>query len=282
MINWNGQILPEENPIFMETNRAFRYGDGLFETIRTLGAKIYFWEDHYLRLMASMRILRMDIPMSFTMEYLEKQILDLLEAKELPTNEACRVRLSVFRKDGGLYTPASSQISFVISAEPLEHPFFVMDEAPYKVDLFREHTANMGLLANLKTNNRVLNVVSSIYARENDIDAYILMNREKKLTEATHGNIFLVRDQVISTPPLSDGCINGIVRKKIIEICQKSTDLTIEENSISPFELQKANELFITNAIVGIRPVSEYRRKEYGNQMARKLVGKLNALARFA
>ena len=282
MINRNGQLLPDDSPLFLETNRAFRYGDGLFETIRTLGSRVYFWEDHYLRLMASMRILRMEIPMNFTMEFLESQIHTLLEAKGIPNNKACRVRLSVFRNDGGLYTPVSNEVSFVISAELLEHPFFVLDESPYKVELFREHTADLGLLANLKTNNRILNVVSSIYAKENELDNYILMNREKKLSEAAHGNIFLVNGQELLTPALSDGCINGIIRKKIIEICKKSPELSIEEASISPFELQKADEVFITNAVVGIRPVTEYRRKHYGNQTAKNLVGKLNALARIA
>ena len=90
MINLNGKLLPEDSPLFLETNRAFRYGDGLFETIRTLGSKISFWEDHYLRLMASMRILRMEIPMSFTMEFLESQIQDLLTSQpHAERGEAC-------------------------------------------------------------------------------------------------------------------------------------------------------------------------------------------------
>ncbi len=279
MINWNGEIIPASAPVFKEGNRAFRYGDCLFETIRTLGSSINFWEDHYLRLMASMRILRMEIPLNYTMEFLSSQILKLLESKKL-NDGAARVRLAVMRQDGGLYSPDSNLVSFIISAEPLQDPFFIMDEAPYVVDLFKEHYISTGLLANLKTNNRILNVVGSVYAKESDMDNLLLLNQNKNVVEALSGNVFLVKDNMISTPPLEDGCIDGIVRKQLIEICKTSSDMEIKEVSISPFELQKADELFITNAIQGIQPVSQYRRKKYGNDVARKLLGKLNARAR--
>ena len=279
MINWNGEIIPESAPVFKEANRAFRYGDCLFETIRTLGTNINFWEDHYLRLMASMRIIRMEIPLNYTMEYLSSQIIKLLENKNLHNN-AARVRLAIMRQDGGLYTPQSNGVSFVISAEPLEEPFFVLDEEPYAVDLFKEHYISIGLLANLKTNNRILNVVGSVYAKESDMDNLLLLNQSKNVVEALTGNIFLVKDNKISTPPLEDGCIDGILRKQLIEICKTAADLEIQEVSISPFELQKADEIFITNAIQGVRSVSQYRRKKFGNEIAKKLIGKLNARAR--
>ncbi len=279
MINWNGEIIPASAPVFKEANRAFRYGDSLFETIRTLGTNINFWEDHYLRLMASMRILRMEIPLNYTMEYLSSQIIKLLESKKI-NSAAARVRLAVMRQDGGLYTPQSNGVSFIISAEPLEEPFFVLNKGPYTVDLFKEHYVSTGLLANLKTNNRILNVVGSVYAEESEMDNLLLLNQSKNVVEALTGNIFLVKNNKISTPPLEDGCIDGILRKQIIEICKTVPDMEIEEVSISPFELQKADEIFITNAIQGVRPVSQYRRKKFGAEVAGKLIGKLNARAR--
>ena len=105
-------------------------------------------------------------------------------------------------------------------------------------------------------------------------------NQSKNVVEALTGNIFLVKDNKISTPPLEDGCIDGILRKQLIEICKTAADLEIQEVSISPFELQKADEIFITNAIQGVRSVSQYRRKKFGNEVAKKLIGKLNARAR--
>ena len=279
MLNFNGDLISDKTDFLSEKNRAFRYGDGLFETIRTYAGKIYFWEDHYFRLMASMRILRMDIPMEFTMEYLSDQIGNLLEAEELG-NKAARVRLSVYRNDGGFYSPETHDVSFVISAQEIQNPFFVIDNEPYRVDLFKEHYLNPGLLSTLKTNNRVLNVVGSIYAKEAGLDNLILLNQNKQVVEALQGNIFLVKEGNIFTPPLSDGCLNGIIRKKIIELAGNLEDITLQEKSISPFELQQADELFITNAIMGIRSITNYRRKEYKSEMASNILGKLNAIAR--
>ena len=279
MINFNGNLISAKSAILTEENRAFRYGDGLFETIRTHADKIYFWEDHYLRLMASMRILRMEIPMNFTMEYLSEEIIKLLEAKDL-IHKASRIRMTVFRNDGGLYTPLTNDTSFVISAEVLQDPFFVFDDSNYRVELFKEHYLNTGLLSTLKTNNRIINVVGSIYAKEAEVDNLILLNHKKQVVEALQGNIFMVKGSHIITPPLEDGCLNGIIRKKIIELSEKLDDFTLEEKSISPFELQQADELFITNAITGIRSVTHYRRKEYGTALAQAILGKLNAVAR--
>lgn len=281
MINFNGQIIPENAPVFKETNRAFRYGDCLFETIRTLGNSINYWEDHYLRLMASMRILRMEIPLNYTMEYLSSQILNLLESKNLQDG-AARVRLSVMRQDGGNYAPETNDVSFLISAQPLTEPFFVLQEGSYIVDLFKEHYISTGLLANLKTNNRILSVVGNVYAAENDLDNYFLLNNDKQVVEALNGNIFLVFGNEVRTPPLTSGCIDGIIRKQILEIGKTSTDLEINETAISPFEIQKADEVFVTNAIQGIRSVTNYRRKEFGSDVAKVLIGKLNARARLS
>ena len=279
MLNFNGDLISDKSDLLSEKNRAFRYGDGLFESIRTFAGKIYFWEDHYFRLMASMRILRMEIPMEFTMENLSDQIGSLLEANKLQ-NKAARVRLSVYRNDGGFYNPVTHDVSFVISAEEIQNPFYVFETEPYRVDLFKEHYLNPGLLSTLKTNNRILNVVGSIYAKEAGLDNLILLNQNKQVAEALQGNIFLVKDGDFLTPPLTDGCLNGIIRKKIIELAGNLEDITLQEKSISPFELQQADELFITNAIMGIRSVTNYRRKEYRTETAANILGKLNAIAR--
>lgn len=279
MVNYNGNLLAENNPLFTEANRAFRYGDGLFETIRGFGETLFFWEDHYLRLMASMRILRMEIPMNFTMEFLSDEIRRVIEVKDL-NGKPVRIRLTVFRNDGGKYSPISNEVSYIISAEEIADPFFVLNTETYRVELFKEHYLNTGLLSTLKTNNRIVNVVGSVYARESQVDNFILLNHRKQVVEGLNGNLFLINGDIITTPPLSDGCINGIVRKKLIEILKKDSDYELMESSISPFELQKADELFLTNAIMGIQPVTHYRRKNFNTTVAQKLVAKLNANAR--
>jgi len=279
MVNYNGSLLEENSPLFTEANRGFRYGDGLFETIRSFGDKLFFWEDHYLRLMASMRILRMEIPMEFTMEFLAEEILKVLNAETLNSGPA-RIRLSVFRNEGGKYTPSSKEISYVISAEELPDPFFISGNNAYRVELFKEHYLNTDLLSTLKTNNRILNVVGGIYASENEVDNFLLLNHRKQIAEMLNGNIFVVKGRTVTTPPISDGCINGIIRKRLIEIFNGDPEYELLELSISPFELQQADELFFTNAIIGIRSVTHYRRKEYDTSVAVKFLARLNAAAR--
>jgi branched-chain amino acid aminotransferase len=282
MINLNGRLVSPDEPQLSFNNRAYKYGDGLFETLKVVNGKLFFWEDHYFRLMASMRIMRMDIPMSFTMEYLEAEILKTLDANHLLTSTA-RVRLQVDRGVGGLYLPdANSKVSFLISAEPLVSPFYVLNNGSYLVDLYKDFYMAPGLLSGLKSNNKALQVMGSIYAQENNYDNCLVLNTNKNVIEALNGNIFLVTKDRVKTPPLSDGCLKGVMRKQILEILLEDVNLIVEEASISPFELQKADELFITNVIQGIQPVTQYRKKTFKTDLSSSLVTKLNVKMRLA
>ena len=279
MVNYNGEILAEDKSIFTHSNRAFKYGDALFETVRYVNGTLFFWEDHYFRLMASMRILRMEIPMDFTLEFLEEEIKNTIKSNGLE-NGAVRARLTVFRNEGGFYTPANNEVSYVIETSPMESPFFILNEGKYEVELFKDFYVNKDMLSNLKSTNKILNVVAGVYAEENGYANCLLVNTDKKVVEAINGNLFLVKGNEVKTPPLSDGCLDGIIRKNLMKIIAGSEELDLVEESISPFELQKADELFITNSIVGIQPISKYRKKEFDTKVSKSLVGKLNAKAR--
>ncbi|MEN8965889.1 MAG: aminotransferase class IV [Polaribacter sp.] len=272
MINFNGELLFKENVKLTTNNRGFKYGDGIFETIKVVNNKIIFWEDHYFRLMASMRMLRMKIPMKFTLEFLEKEILKTTAVLENVTTN--RVRLNVFRKDGGLYTPETNQIDYLIEASAANYKV----KENYHVDVFKDFYNYSGLLSTIKTNNRMLNTLASIFADENDLDNCILLNERKGVVEVTNGNIFVIKDSVIKTPALTEGCIKGIVRKKVIDIITKHKDFTLEETAISPFEIQKADEVFITNAIMGIQPVTKYKKKNFTVNFSKKLAANLKVL----
>ena len=277
MINFNGTLT--ETPQFSAHNRGMLYGDAVFETIRYSGGKLFFWEDHYFRLMASMRILRMEIPMGFTLEDLQDELLKVVEAENLK-DQAASLRLTVTRNEGGKYLPEDNNVSFYIFAKELKDPFFTLTEDHYEVELYKDHYVNADLLSTLKTANKIIHVTGSIFAKENDYANCLLLNTNKSVVEALNGNLFLVKGSTIKTPPLDEGCLRGIIRKQLIEIIAKLDDFTLEEAAISPFELQKADELFITNAIVGIQPISKYRKKTYANTVAKNLLGKLNAKAR--
>jgi branched-chain amino acid aminotransferase len=274
MININGIILEESTQLSIN-NRGYNYGDALFETIKVLNNNILFWEDHYFRLMASMRIMRMEIPMNFTMEFLEQEIFKTLEANNLK-EESARVKLLVHRNEGGLYLPDSNTISFIMTAKYIENQYYSIKEGGYEVDLFKDYFIASGLLSTLKTNNKALNVVGSIFAKENNFQNCLLLNTDKHVVEALNGNIFLVKGNIIKTPPILDGCLKGVMRKQLIAIIKSIPEYTFVEESISPFELQQADELFITNVIVGIQSITKYRKKMFKAEVSNLLLNKLN------
>jgi branched-chain amino acid aminotransferase len=281
MINFNGELLSEQQAKLSVFNRGLAYGDALFETLKTLNGKILFWEDHYFRLMASMRILRMEIPMAFTPEFLESQILELLAQQEFNSN-SYRVKFTVFRKEGGFYAPLTNDVSYFITAQALDADLYLLNSSTYKVELFKDFYVTPGLLSTLKTNNKVLNVLGSVYAKENKYQNCLLLNTNKNIVEALNGNLFLVKGNTIKTPPLEDGCLKGIMRKQVIEIIKKIPDYEFEETSISPFELQKADELFVTNVIQGLQPITAYRKKTFKTTVSQNILAKLNMMVRLA
>ena len=279
-INYNGALIGAEGNILALHNRAFAYGDAVTDVSKYSYQQLLFWEEHYLRLMAGMRVLRMNIPMSFSMEYIEEEILKTIRSNALES-QPVRVRISVFRKSGSTYTPTDNEIEYLIETQPLSNPFYVLNEEPYEVELFKDFYIQPDLLANIKHTNRIVNVLGSIFAQENDYQNCILLNSQKNIAGALDGNIFLVNGNTLKTPALTDGAVNGITRKMLIKSLQKVGDYQVEETSISPFELQKADELFITNSLIGIQPVSQYRKKTYTHTATKSLIGKLNTIARF-
>jgi branched-chain amino acid aminotransferase len=275
MINSNGNIIKKTQASISINNRGFTYGDIVFETIKVLKNKVLFLEDHYFRLMASLRILRMEIPMNFTMEFFENEILKLIKISNL-NSLSVRVKFIVYRSEGGLFMPETNTIEYLVIAEQLYTELYEISNENYTVDLYKDNYTSPGLISTLKTNNRIINVVGSIYAKENNFNNCLILNTNKHIVEALNANIFLVKDKSVKTPPLQDGCIKGIMRKQIIEIVKLLPEYTIEESSISPFELQKADELFLTNIISGIQPITQYRRKRFSKEVSKKILTELN------
>jgi branched-chain amino acid aminotransferase len=273
MINFNGTIIASDTSVLTQ-NRAFLYGDAVFETLKVIKGKILFLEDHYFRLMSSMRVVRMEIPMNFTMEYFEEQVLLLLKSVDLLASS--RIRFTVYRNDGGYYLPLNNTVSYLIHASAMESSLYSFENKQYEVDLYKDFYVTKQLLSSIKTTNRILNVTASIYASENGLDNCILLNDQKNVVEALQGNLFLLLGNKLITPPVVDGCLNGVMRKQILALAKKIESLQVVEESISPFDLQKADELFITNVIKGIQPITKYRKKEFKTTISALLLEKLN------
>lgn len=275
MINFNG-VLQESGLQLSVSNRSFLYGDGVFETLKVVNNKILFFEDHYFRLMASMRIIRMQIPMTFTLEYLEDEILKLVAVNKI--SSCARVRLNVFRNEGGFYLPVDNSVSFIIQATAIETSTYQFAKERFEVDLYKDFVVPKQLLSTLKTANKITHVTASIFAKENGLDSSLLINEDKNVIEAANGNLFMLMNNKLITPAISDGCLNGIMRKQVISLAKQIEGIEVIEAPISPFDLQKADELFVTNVIMGIQPITKYRKKEFGFMFSIQLVGKLNAL----
>lgn len=266
MINLNGTLLSAEDASISIDNRGLYYGDSVFETIRCYNGKPLFFEDHYFRLMSGMRIMRMDIPQSFTPEYLEEQITHISQ-----TNKSIhqRIRLTVWRDATGFYTPNSNNVAFSITVDVLKNSY--IDTPILEIELFKDYYVQKNLLGTIKAANKHIHILAGIYGKENGYNDMLLLNEEKNVTEAIAGNIFLRNGDKIKTPPTSDGCLNGIMRNKVIEQLKKMANYTIVEESISPFELQRADELFITNVIHGLQSIKQYRKKSFVNDSAIEL-----------
>jgi branched-chain amino acid aminotransferase len=275
MVNFNGTII-SQNDCKWSQNRAFLYGDGVFETVKIVNSKILFLEDHYFRLMASMRVLRMEIPMHFTMEFLEEEIITLALKNEI--SSSARARITVFRNDGGYYLPQNQSVSYVIQVVSSENSHYCIEDKKYEVDLYKDFYISKQLLSSIKTTNKIINITGSIFASENGLDNCILLNDSKNVAEALQGNIFMVQGNKLITPPISEGCLNGIMRKQILQIAKKIENIEVLEEVISPFDLQKADELFVTNVIKGIQPISHYRKKIYVSKIALQLLDEINNL----
>jgi branched-chain amino acid aminotransferase len=273
MVNFNGTI-QDNSAVFVEFNRGFLVGDAVFETIKVVNNQVLFLEDHYFRLMATMRICRMEIPMLFTMEYVEAQILELIDV--LHPSAAFRVRFSVYRTGGGFYAPLSNEVAFVITAIPLESVHYSIEKEDYEIELYKDFHVSKQLLSTLKTNNKLLQVLGTIYAKENGYDNCLLLNEDKNIVEALQNNIFMKMGNIISTPPIAEGCINGIMRKQVLAVLSKMEGYQVKEAVISPFDLQKADELFLTNVISGIQPITKYRKKSYTLDFSKIVLEQLN------
>ncbi len=275
MIIYNG-LLKENNHLLSTENRGLKFGDSIFESLRVVNQNIVFWEDHYFRLMAGMRIMRMNIPLSFTMDFFEGQIKELLEK----TNRInARIRITIFRKDGGYYTPETNKVNFIIHATDLKETKYILNKNTYEVDLFKDFKKNNSLLSTIKSNNKLEHIIAGIYAQENNLDNVLLLNSNNRLAEAINANIFIVKNNQISTPASTEGCVKGIVRKKIIEIINRIPSYEIIEKEVNHFEMMKADEVFLTNISFGVQNISKFRKKHYNQtEVSEMIIRSLNLI----
>lgn len=271
-INYDGKLHPENEKIFTINNRAFKYGDAVFETIRVINGQPVFVHDHFTRLKKGMDLLRMNtIPLTF--EELYEQILHLIEKNKI--TEGARVRITVFRVGEGLYTPVNDTKSYVIEAIPISKNLYELNEEGLHIDLYTDIKVHPTILTQIKTTNKIPNVLTGIYKKEHDLDDCLMINEQHHIVEAISSNVFLYKNNTLYTPSISEGCIDGITRKHIIEVAN-SMNITVIEGAVTGSMLLQTDELFLTNSIAGIKWVKEYRGKFYTNETTKLILEKFN------
>lgn len=274
-INHNGKFILSDAPMVTANNRSFRYGDALFETIRLVNYNPQFLKEHLLRLTSGMEVLKMEMNSNLNATFIEHAILELAQKNNVTSDG--RVRLTVYRNEGGLYAPSDNKISFVVEVYPIEEKGYILNQKGFTVDLFTEFKKAQNTLSSIKSANSAIYVMAGIHKTKNNLDECLLLNDKHHIIEGISSNVFAVKNGVLYTPPVGDGCVNGVMRKKIIEIAQ-ANKIAVYEISVMQNVLLGADELFLTNTINGIRWVVAYKQKRYFNDTSQRLTQKLNEL----
>jgi branched-subunit amino acid aminotransferase/4-amino-4-deoxychorismate lyase len=271
----NDEFMPASEPVFTSQNRGFRYGDGLFESMRMINGKLKFAAQHADRLQAGMRAVKMDGGNLLDEYFLRQKTSELAKKNKLKDN--IRFRLSVYRAGEGLYTPDVNKSSYILEASGLTDANYELNKKGLIVDVYDEMTKSIDKLSNYKTSNALLYVMAGLYKKQYQLDEALILNHKGFLCESLSSNVFVVYNKQIYTPSLSEGCIAGVMRGVVMNLA-KSEDMPLVEAQINPEVLKEAEEVFITNAVGGIRWVMGYGRKRYFNEVSKHLVAKLNLL----
>jgi len=272
-VNFNGKISSSNEPVLLSDNRAFRYGDSLFETIRVANGKVLFLNDHVDRLKRGMSYLQMNIPEQFSEGFFGQHIIDLALKNKLASD--ARIRLTVYRNSGGFYSPTNNDVSYLLEMESLDFEGFVLNQKGFSIDVFSDIKKMQHPISSIKSGNALVYIMAGLHKLKHQLDDCILLNDKGNIVESISSNVFAVKNGVLYTPPVNEGCLDGVMRKQIIKIAQENR-MAVYEISILQNVLLSADELFLTNAIQGIRWIMSYKVKRYFNNTAKLLTDKLN------
>ncbi len=270
----NGEFRPAADPVLVAGNRAFRFGDALFENIHAWSTEAQLLEKHYNRLITSMTVLGMAVPSRLTVPSLSRFITQLLNRNKIFGGAG--IRLTVYRETGESLLPGDQTTSFILESEALETGRYQLNDKGYVIDVCQEFRRAAGILSGIKTTGYLSNVMTALFCEQNGLDDAIMINESGRITGSTGSNIFLVRASSLFTPVLGQGCIPGIMREVIIKLATDAGLQVNDHSSLTPAVLDDADEVFFTNAIEGIRWTGAYRQRRFYKNTAQMLIRKLN------
>ncbi len=272
-INFNGEFYAEEEPVIGISNRGFRYGDGLFESMRWAKGELKFVDLHAKRIRRGMDLLRLGKHLDIDHHFLCNKVEELVRKNR--TGLYARARLTVFRHAGGLYSPTSNEVGYALDVIKSEELIHASNAPGLIVDVFDEIPKPINMLSNVKTCNALLFVLAGIFKNKFSLDEVLIVNQNGFLCEAMSSNLFVVYKKKIYTPALSEGCVEGVMRSVVMRLAAEN-GLEVIEAQINPEILHEADELFLTNVNKGIRWVMGFNNKRYFNEVSRFLATRLN------
>lgn len=270
----NGEFRPAADPVLLAGNRAFRFGDALFENIHSWSTEAQLLEKHYNRLVTSMAILGMAVPAHLSVPSLSRFITQLLNRNKIFGGAG--IRLTVFRETGESLLPGDQKVSFILESAALEAGKYILNEKGYVIDVCREYRRSAGILSGIKATAYLPNVMTALFCEQHALDDAIMLNESGRITGSTRSNIFLVRESSLFTPVLGQGCIPGVMREEIIKLAIDAGLQVNDHSSLTPAVLDDADEVFFTNAVEGIRWSGAYRQRRFYKSTAQMLIRKLN------
>jgi branched-chain amino acid aminotransferase len=273
-INFNGEILPADSILLTIANRAFKYGDGLFESMRLMKGKLKFPELHAERLQKGMKALKIDGYSQADSWFLKEKVEELARRNKIKHG---RLRLTVYRDAEGLYAPTQNKMAYCLEIQPVDEPRYFLNERGLIMDVYTELPKPLNWLSNIKTCNSLIYVMAGIYKQQNKLDDVFLLNQNRFLCEANSSNIFVWYQNHLYTPALSEGCVEGVMRRVVIQLALDN-NIPVTEAQINPEILNEADEVFLTNAAKGIQWVMGYGVKRYFNRISKALMDELNKL----
>ncbi len=265
---FNGKVFKEHTLIVGADNRGLRYGDGLFETLKMKDGHLILEDEHFARLWNGMQVLQFEIPKHFTSEKLKGEIEQLVEKNG--HGKGARIRLNIFRGDGGLYDAKNHTPNYIIQSWQLPLNNGDWNSNGLVAGIYEDAKKSCDAISNLKHNNYLPYVLAALKAKKERWNDAILLNTQGRICDSTIANIFIIKDDTISTPSLMEGCVAGVMRKEIIKAAAANY-WSIQETEISQQAILTADEVFFSNSIYNIRWVQRIENKEYTNAFTQKI-----------
>ena len=266
-INFNGKLLAAETAVIGADNRGLRYGDGLFETIKYKNNELIFIDEHLSRLWKGMQVLKFELPKLFIPDNLQQQILQLIKKNK---QSSAGIRLSILRGNGGLYDAVNHNPIYIIQSWPIGDANAGLNENGLQLCIYPDAKKMTDNFCNLKHNNYLAYFMGALFAKQQQCNDAVILNNHDRICDSTIANIFMIKNGSIFTPPLTEGCVAGIMRKFIIQQLGEH-GYAVTETPLTKEDLLNADEVFLSNSIYNIRWVAAIENKTYTNITTRKI-----------